>query len=977
MLGTTLWLPPRAEDASDGCGAVQWRVALSPDGNQNEVVDGVDGVPRFTPHLPGTYRFEAAGAEPVTREVMPVPSGFHNFNFYPTHGIAAAGEDVWVASVLSPVLIRLDASTLQPLDEVAVGSWPVAVAAVPESSEVLVAHRGGDTLGIVDADAGRIVDAIWVGDEPADVVVSPQGDLAYVALPTQGEVAVVDLASRAVLERFAAMPDANTLALSPDGGRLFVAPRRSGHPEREPFDADPTSEERDIVALSTEDGSDQNVWIDVGTTIGQLMVSADGKRLYATLLQNDTVASLSEESEPSFTSQLIVWSATSGDTLGMVDLSEFDTPLVGVSGIVESGGLVWVAAEGNDIVVAIDPTSLEVTQSVGAKGRPRALASDGTRVLAWGHQARTVTALTAAGVDTEVVVSGDPRPTDVADGQAFFTGAGEGFGRYWSCNGCHADGLTDRLIWNAGPLSNRVVSRPFAWLEGTAPLGWAGYLSSVENYAYTVTGNVGIRPVTDQALSLGAYLGSLMPPAPANHLTRRDGTLSEEALAGQSVYEANCAGCHPLPLTTTNAVYADGVTEGVSVVPNLVGAYRYGTWLKYGNADEYASAAALAGAAFGSSLSEQDSAALVRYLGELTGRDFFPLRVRPGSDVPLAVDAVLEIDFSLPVWTEADNLSKVTLAASGGPAVAARVEVDGRHMSLTPESALQPGTQYTLRVDEGFESQEGWVAEPHEHTFTTAAELAAPLPETLVWVFETPSLDFASGGWDTQNTTQVRIPVAVQRTASGATLELDLGGGLVMWRDAVLDGRTLHLPAVAVPVGPSFADFVPQAVELSEDDELIAEGTGRFAGPGFELEDIAWRLEPERENAPCEPGSDGLLALEIGVDASDAMTIAWASEDDGIGLWVTDPEAEIPLGPGEVEGGDTYWSLSSENPPAEGFAQPLTYGVTPQGAVEDTQRHGGSFRELVVGECYKVSVATTAFQLGSRTLRWEPSELGE
>ena len=83
-----------------------------------------------------------------------------------------------------------------------------------------------------------------------------------------------------------------------------------------------------------------------------------------------------------------------------------------------------------------------------------------------------------------------------------------------------------------------------------------------------------------------------------------------------------------------------------------------------------------------------------------------------------------------------------------------------------------------------------------------------------------------------------------------------------------------------------------------------------------------------------------------------------------------------PFGPGTVMGGDTFWSIGSQNAPTEGFAQRVTYGVLPEGADETTESNGGPFQALQEGGCYKVTVATTAFGVGARTFRWDPSSLG-
>ncbi|MGB1017326.1 MAG: hypothetical protein ACPG4T_24530, partial [Nannocystaceae bacterium] len=136
----------------------------------------------------------------------------------------------------------------------------------------------------------------------------------------------------------------------------------------------------------------------------------------------------------------------------------------------------WVAAEGSDLAIALAPDTLEELARVETPGRPRGVVTIGDAVFVHGAQQTTVTKIAGQTAAGQAVTASDPRPDTVAAGQYYFTGAGRDYAENWSCNSCHADGLSDTLVWNAGPFSGRKVSRPFFWLEGTYPLGWDGYL---------------------------------------------------------------------------------------------------------------------------------------------------------------------------------------------------------------------------------------------------------------------------------------------------------------------------------------------------------------------------------------------------------------------------------------------------------------------------------------------------------------------
>ena len=114
--------------------------------------------------------------------------------------------------------------------------------------------------------------------------------------------------------------------------------------------------------------------------------------------------------------------------------------------------------------------------------------------------------------------------------------------------------------------------------------------------------------------------GRSKPPA-ANGWTERDGSFSADAEAGRALYDAQCASCHALPLTTSRQVLPTGITEGVSGTPALVGIYRHQTWLKRGEARTLEAAVAEAMRYVGGDASEAKVAALTRFVSELTGRE--------------------------------------------------------------------------------------------------------------------------------------------------------------------------------------------------------------------------------------------------------------------------------------------------------------------------------------------------------------------
>lgn len=977
-LGRTRWLPQLSSEGA--CGGLVWELADAPAGNANEVVAGEDGYHRFTPHVTGAHVFRLSDGRAELRMEVVDPStlAFHNHSYHPSRSIVEAAGSVYVANAFTPSLTRLDPTTLEIRGSIAVGGWPVALAFSEPASALVVAQRGDDTLALVDVESQRIVDAVWVGDEPANVVLSSDGRLAYVALATEPFVVEVDVEARAVRRRLAGLPDQLGLAISPDDATVYVATHRSGHPERDPYDDDPVEEERDVVAIDVASGEQTRTWLDVGTTIKALHASADGTTLFVANLVNDTLVSLADPAQPNFLHQVVALELE-GDARRAVVTSDADSSTenaITLHQMIEASGLLWVVAEGTDSTLGIDPASLEVRVRAETPGRPRALVATSGRLLVHGPQDLVVTAIDAEG--TELGRSGalaaDPRPAPLARGMRYFTGTGRSFARTWSCNSCHADSLTDAIIWNAGPLADRVVPRPFTWLEGAYPLGWAGYLSSVRNYAYTVNNNVGVRPTTEEALDLNAYISSLMPPPAANGFTRRDGRLSDEGRAGRAVYEgaAACAGCHALPLTTSRARFDTGITPGVSDVPILVGAYRHGVWMKHGEARTLDAATDQALDYVGvASLGASDREALGRFLRELTGRDFFLLSSEPRSGTETtAIDAPIRLTFSLPVWSAAENLARIRLLDADGGTIAASIVAEGRHVTLTPDAPLTPGSEYVVEIGEALEAEnETRVFAAERVSLTTADAPALELSGEWVWTVGVPALDLVARRFDRSTPAPATTPITLTSTESGAAALVDYGRDLDLRESVVVSGETLVLPAMPVPIGPTFGDGVLSTATLEDvDGDGVADrarGDLIMQGPGFVVPEVPWIFERREVYEQCPQGETGASRVRIS-RSTDRTTISWAG-GPARAVWITAADASLPeAAEGRIEG-VVFRAIEATG---DAFEGPLDLGALPAGAADASARHDApAARMPEVDDCVRVTVVTEGGR-GDVVMRW-------
>lgn len=977
-VGSTFYLPVPAEG--------QWTLARGPEGNDNQVVTGADGYARFTPVMAGEYEFVISGTDErrTMTAVDQVP--YEHFNYYQTSSMAMVEGELWVAHLFDPHVSRVDPASGEVTGTIQVGPWPAALAHAADHGVVLVAHKAGDTIGFVDVASGRLVDSLWVGDEPAEIVLSPDGATAYVSLATEDAVVAVDVASREVTGRVAVNVNPTTMAISDDGSALYVASYRSAVSSRQEYGSDERNDQSDLVVVDTESFEVTGAIGNVGATTGGVLF-AQG-RLYVATTRAVVEELTAEDDMTAFRHSVVAYDPSSLAEVAAVDLGRQPSAAglaVRPFGMAMGGGTLWVTAEGSDLLVGLDPDSLAERTRISAAGRPRTVLADGDRLFVHGAQAYQVT---VAGTDGTVgpvaQLSGDPRPEGVIQGQFLYTGTGEGHGLNHSCADCHVDGLTDGNVWSAG--FSKAATRPMFWMEGTGPIGWEGDAYDLYAYLYgSPTPTIGATVTTELHQAFYDYLAALVPPPPANGMTHRDGSPTEDALRGEAVFEneGSCGGCHAGPLKTQGLRLPGGGTHSdyAVVVPSLIGSYRHTFWLVDGAARTLEEAVVAMLPLSGVSLEEGQVADIARYLGELTAREFFVLTSSPLPGIDYAKgEGPLEVTFSHPVFAGADNLDRVTLRTAGGEAVEATVEAEGRYLSVTPVAPLTPGGDYEIAFDPNFEAfDERTLGAEATIPFTVADAPAIRLEGDYVITVHHPNLDRDQDIYDTEVTIPIGLPVTANPTGYGAIFDASVTDVLDAQYDVTIDGDVAHFSTIVIPIpgaGGILNRSFPATLTLVDDDgDGVADGGEgndmTLRNPGLEADGVRFTIaRPSEEPNDCS-GQEGDNPVDLMIDAVGNPTIDWDGGNvQALGYFVTDPNAEPPLGPGAVTGGETYWAVSTASFP-DGFVGPVVYGELPEGTTDVSANseapEGGA--ELPRGGCVKISVIFTDFT--TTTVRYE------
>lgn len=966
-VGSTYYLPTPAQS--------RWVLVEAPADNDNRVIEGGDGYARFTPVVPGDYAFVIEGTEQRRSFTAVAQTPYEQLNYYATSSMVMVDGELWVANLFDPHISRVDPDRGQVLGTIQVGPWPSAVAYTPGQDLVLVAHKAGDTVGFVDVESQRLVDALWVGDEPAEIMLSPDGGTAYVSLATEEAVVAVDVARREVIGRVSTNVNPTTMALSSDGSTLFVASYRSGVSNRQQYGTEPRNDSFDIAVVDTASLEVRDYIGDAGATIGGLLLTDD--RLYVATTRVAVEELTTEEGMTAFRHTVAAYDPSSLTELGAVDLGRQDTAAglaVRPFGMALAGGTLWVTAEGSDLVVGLDPQTLAETARFDAPGRPRTVLADGDRLFVHGAQAYQVTIASSDGtVGASAMLSGDPRPAGVAAGQELYTGTGARGGINHGCADCHVDGLTDGNLWRAGFASS--ASRPMFWLEGTAPIGWEGDADDLYSYLFGSPGpTIGATLTDDSHQALFDYLAALVPPPPANGWTQRDGSPTEVALRGQELFEGKgaCAGCHAGPLKTEGLRLPGGGTQDDHpiVVPSLVGAYRHTFWLVDGAARSLREAVVAMLPLSGATLDDGEIDDVARYLQELTARELFVLASAPAAgELHARSEGPLTVTLSHPAFDDPDNLALVQLRAAGGDPVEATVQVDGRHLSITPAAALSPGGAYELVLAAGFEAFNELALEVDETiAFTVAEAPALRLEGEYTITVEHPTLDPVAGAYDGSVTFPVRVQMIATPSGYGAQLVSPITDDFAPRYDVVVDGDVAYFPPFAFPVGPPgfYNRSFPTEITLVDGDGDGAADSGQstlyLRSPGLEATDVRWTLARD-EGGPADcVGQQGTHELDLMTDAAGSPTIDWSADVQALGYYVTDPDAVAPAGPGPVTGGETYWAISTAEFPT-GFAGPVVYRELPEGAMDVSADSGApeGGAALPAASCVKLTVVFNDF----------------
>jgi YVTN family beta-propeller protein len=547
-----------------------------------------------------TTQFLQAVAAPA---IAGAPVSSSNIAVEPRAGQSAR---LWVVNIDNDSVSVFDTTSGGKLAEIVVGSMPRSVAVAPNGA-VWVANKGAATLSVIDPSSLAVSRTVALprASQPFGVVVAPSGNV-FVTLEALGRVLKLDGAGT-TLGSLDVGSSPRHLALTQAGARLlvsrFVTPPQPGEGTAavqttvggvpvgaEVLLVDPNSlAVVQTVKLRHSDRPDTEVSArGVPNYLGAPAISRDGKSAFVPSKQDNIQRGLlRDQNNLDFqttvraVSSRIDLTSQAEDYPGRID---HDNSSVASAAVYDSSGAyLFVALETSREIAVVDAYGKRELFRVDAGLAPQglAVAPDGRKLYVHNALDRTagsydLSPLVELGqkrlplVATLSSVAVEQLSAAVLRGKQLFYDARDprlARDSYLSCASCHNDGGSDGRTWDLTGLGeglrNTIQLRGRAGAEGR--LHWSANFDEVQDFEGQIrTLSQGTGLMTDAAYNTGtrsqplgnakaglsadldalaAYVGSLSGFAPSPYRTA-SGALSAAALAGRSVFAAQCVSCH-------------------------------------------------------------------------------------------------------------------------------------------------------------------------------------------------------------------------------------------------------------------------------------------------------------------------------------------------------------------------------------------------------------------------------------------------
>jgi YVTN family beta-propeller protein len=503
------------------------------------------------------------------------------------------------ANETSGTVSLIDVNSGKVIDEAPAGEHPVDVEFLPDGTTVLVTAAWSGELRILEIAGDRLqpVAAIPLGFEPTALTVTGDGSRAYVGLAAAAQVAEVDLTARKLVRRIDVGHWPRSLTLSADDSRLAVG----------------CSGESKVAVIDTATAEIlYEEPLANGINIGHMLPSADGLYAYFTWMVYRTNPITEDNIRrgwvlasrigrvrldgPSYREaiSLDVPRKAVADPYGIVISSDQQRMVASSSGthellVYRLPDLPFEAVGGpGDLINRELERDRERFSRIEVGGRPMGLqmAGDNRTVYVANYLKNVVQVvdIVVADVVGEIPL-GAGAQTRARRGMEIFYDGRRSLDQWYSCHSCHQDGgINSRPMdtFNDGtPMTLKTVL-PLHGVAETGPWTWHGWQQDLGESIHNslTTTMLGPQPTDDDVQAVLAYLKTLQTPP--NPYLEADGSLTEAAERGRTLFESDAAGCikcHNGPHFTDGKIHDVGLGspsdqyEGYNT-PSLTGVYR-------------------------------------------------------------------------------------------------------------------------------------------------------------------------------------------------------------------------------------------------------------------------------------------------------------------------------------------------------------------------------------------------------------------
>jgi YVTN family beta-propeller protein len=465
-------------------------------------------------------------------------------------------------------------------------------------TQILVTGTDSHNLTAYTLEGGKLRKrgVLPVPFEPRGVAISPDGRTAYVAQSTAHTVAVIDLLALRITDRISVGRWPRYLTLSPNGKRLAVGANGDGGVSVVDTAAKKMLFQEDFSALN----------------FGQMHASHDGKFAYVPW----TVYRINPITQSNIREGWVLATRIARVRLDeklrreAISLDPRGEAVSDPHGLALSPDEQWMvcAASGTHELLVYRLAGLPFQDYGGPGdhinaqllkdkdrfyriplgGRPMMVrfGGDGKTVYVANYLLNSVQVVDIheRKVVRTIELGGPKEPSLARRGETIFYDGRRSLDQWYSCHSCHYEGHINSVSMdtrNDGSFGTYKTVLSLRNVTHTGPWTWHGWQKSLDDAVVrSVTDTMlGKRPSDDDASAVIAFMDTLrVPPNPNRN---EDGTLTEAARRGETVFKsekAGCARCHSGPYLTDGKIHGVGLDspryryKGFNT-PSLLGVY--------------------------------------------------------------------------------------------------------------------------------------------------------------------------------------------------------------------------------------------------------------------------------------------------------------------------------------------------------------------------------------------------------------------